>query len=186
MYYYAPPKASLWGHRLRKLSAAEAHERLARFLGVAADSYHFGWYRVGTTECGALASLWLLSDDATQLALLEELLGERAQFNGFGKLDQRQFERCLAHLITLEHSAPSTAGSMLLKQPLEILAWRIAGRSIPTLSRLSMGYGHTRCLSTYLEFETVEDFHSIAAVFAECGLCKLNEKHLKKDRSRQA
>jgi hypothetical protein len=73
----------------------------------------------------------------------------------------------------------------MLVQSFIVTKWRVGGQEAPTRSLLSIHYGQLPCLSTLLEFETVEQFHIVQRVLADIGLCKLNEKHLKLVKSRK-
>ncbi len=39
MFFYQPPKSSIWGHSLRKMPAIKARELFAKFLEIAVASY---------------------------------------------------------------------------------------------------------------------------------------------------
>jgi len=41
------------------------------------------------------------------------------------------------------------------------------------------------CISTFFQFETVEQFLSVKQVLEDIGLCKLNEKYLKPVRTKK-
>ena len=41
MYRYQPPKANIWGHRLRNMPAVLAKQRFAAFLAAAVADYRF-------------------------------------------------------------------------------------------------------------------------------------------------
>ena len=49
-----------------------------------------------------------------------------------------------------------------------------------------MNYGRLPCISTFFQFETVEQFQSVKRVLEDIGLCKLNEAHLKPIKIRKA
>jgi hypothetical protein len=102
--------------------------------------------------------------------------GSRARFD---TLTFEQSEKCVDELIRDEASAGSTPSHFNLGQSFEITQWRVDGQEVPTQSLLSIHYGQLPCLTTFLQFETVEDFRSVQRVLADIGLCKLNEKHLK-------
>ena len=111
----------------------------------------------------------------------ERLLGTQSQ-EGRGRFDALtldQSERCLDELIRDEASGAGRAGRLLLAQSFEVTKWRVGGQEVPTRSLLSIHYGQLPCLTTFLQFESLEQFLSVQRVLADIGLCKLNEKHLK-------
>ena len=69
-------------------------------------------------------------------------------------------------------------GAMFL-QTIDISKWRIEGQPVPTQSLIMLYYGMKPCLSTFLQFETVDEFEFVKRVLADLQFCKLNEKHLK-------
>jgi hypothetical protein len=71
MFYYRPPKSSIWGHRFRNISAARASRQLERFLATATASYRYG---MGSLTCLGVPG---------GTARFENLLGLQAHNNFF-------------------------------------------------------------------------------------------------------
>ena len=86
----------------------------------------------------------------------------------------------LTDLSETRQSVAGAASRFSLAQSFQVTQWRIDGQEAPTQSSLIIQYGQLPCLSTFLLVETVEEFQSVQKVLAELGLCKLNEKHLKR------
>ena len=101
-------------------------------------------------------------------------------------LDHEQCAKCIDELIKDEAFAPGAASSFLLTHSIVIAKWRIDGEEVPTSSRVVMNYGRLPCISTFFQFETVEQFQSVKRVLEDIGLCKLNEAHLKPIKIRKA
>ena len=165
MLQYKPPKSSVWGHLLRKMPAQRAKARFEEFLATAVAGYTFG------------SATLLIQDTSGQVVpRYEQLIGTPA-LNGcsFPSLTHDQSNRCLEQLITDE----AVAGNYALAQLFQISRWRVDGLEVPTSSAVTIHYGQLSCLSTFFQFETVEQFHAIQRELAEIRLCQLNEKHLK-------
>jgi hypothetical protein len=174
MYYYQPPKSSVWGHALRNMPAARARLLLKRFLDTAAADFRFSG--------GALN--FLGSKD--YLSEFEALLGIASQHGAFHKLTELQCELSLDAVANDEKHEGRKARSCILIQSFTILRWRLPRVTAETPSEVSMYYGQGAYISTCLQFESVEDFHQIQNTLRDLGLCKLNEKHLKKVREKKS
>jgi hypothetical protein len=169
MLRYRPPKSSVWGHLLRKMPAERARARFRDFLATAVAEHNFG---SATLSIGDVSGQFV--------PRYEGLVGMPAH-NGssFPSLTEEQSDRCLDELIKDEAAAPGTASHFALAQFYQITQWRIDDQDVPTDSQVTIHYGQLPCLSTFFQFETVEQFHSVRRVLEDIGLCKLNEKHLK-------
>jgi hypothetical protein len=153
------------------MPAERVKVRFQAFLDAAVAEYKFG-----------SASL-MIQDPSGQD---ERLLGMPVQDGcSFAPLTHEQSDRCLDELIKDEAATPAAAVHFALAQLFEITKWRIDGQEVPTSSRVIIHYGQLPCISTHLDFETVEQFHSVRRVLEDIGLCKLNEKHLKPVRARK-
>jgi hypothetical protein len=166
MYSYRPPKSSVWGHLLRKIPAERAKTLFSQFLAAAVAEYKF-----------TSASL-AINDPSGEIVPRYELLVGPSRDGRFSALTLEQSEKCIDELIRDETSA-GDASRFALAQSFQVTKWRVDGQEAPTQSSLIIHYGQLPCLSTFLQFETVEQFQSVQKVLAELGLCKLNEKHLK-------
>ncbi len=105
----------------------------------------------------------------------EQLLGTCAREGAFYSLTSPQCEVALTELIQRSALLP---GSILL-QGVDISKWLIEGQPVATQSRLMLYYGMKPCLSTFLQFETTNQFEFIKRALADLDFCRLNEKHLK-------
>src|SRR5262245_25807926 len=169
MFRYQPPKSSVWGHLLRKMPPDRVKARFQEFRNTAVAEDTF-----------SSATLMIQDDSGEVVRRYEHLVGMPA-LNGcsFPRLTLEQSDKCIDELIKDEASAPGAAGRFALAQLFQITKWRIAGQEVPTTSSVSIHYGQLPCISTFFQFETVEQFHSVRRVLEDIGLCKLNEKHLK-------
>jgi len=175
MYRYMPPKSSVWGHKLRGMSPAREKELFDEFLRRAAAQYSF-----------TSGSLMIARRDRTDehstaevVQRFERLLGLTARVNYFACLSAAQFDRCFA---TVEGDPTLlSAGKVhvLLGARYDVSQWRIEGAEVPTDSQFRLNFGTLPGVSTFLTFETVEQFHHIQRVLADLRFCRLNEKHLK-------
>jgi hypothetical protein len=126
------------------------------------------------------ASLRIQDDSGEVVRRYERLIGIPTQDGcSFARMTLEQSDRCIDELIKDEASAPGAASRFALTQMFEITKWRIDGQEVPTTSSVIINYGQLPCISTFFQFETVEQFYSVRRVLEEIGLCKLNEKHLK-------
>jgi hypothetical protein len=126
------------------------------------------------------ASLRIQDDSGEVVRRYERLVGIPTQDGcSFARMTLEQSDRCIDELIKDEASAPGAASRFALTQMFEITKWRIDGQEVPTTSSVIINYGQLPCISTFFQFETVEQFYSVRRVLEEIGLCKLNEKHLK-------
>jgi hypothetical protein len=126
------------------------------------------------------ASLRIQDDSGEVVRRYERLVGIPTQDGcSFARMTLEQSDRCIDELIKDEASAPGAASRFALTQMFAITKWRIDGQEVPTTSSVIINYGQLPCISTFFQFETVEQFYSVKRVLEEIGLCKLNEKHLK-------
>jgi hypothetical protein len=167
MYSYRPPKSSVWGHLLRRMPAERAKTLFSQFLATAVAEYKF-----------TSASLGINDPTGEIVPRYELVVGTPSQDGRFNALTLEQSEKCIDELIRDEKSA-GDASRFALAQSFQVTKWRVNGQEASTQSSLIIHYGQLPCLSTFLQFETVEQFQSVQKVLAELGLCKLNEKHLK-------
>jgi hypothetical protein len=165
MYRYQPPKSAIWGHSLRNMKPVRQKALFNEFLSQAVAEYSF--------ENGILT---VLSGSANQRVLrFEYLLDVISLNNSFNALTPPQIDRCLAEIIGDDELIPD----LILLQPVKISAWLINGQKAATSSRVTLYYGSQPCISTFLRFDTVEQFQYIKEVLEDLRFCKLNEKHLK-------
>jgi hypothetical protein len=93
-------------------------------------------------------------------------------------LTEQQGEHCLQEIIANERW--STKKQIVgFSQSFHIMKWRIRSEEVPTSSTITLHYGSTRHISTFLLFETFEQFKYVASVFEEIGLCTLDKRYLK-------
>jgi hypothetical protein len=167
VYRYQPPKSNIWGHGLRNMAAAVARERFANFLAAAADKFEF-----------SDASIMVAATAPELVSRLEHLLGAPAR-NNYIRLNADQCDACIDEVIRLEQASSKEAGVITLMQAFKISHWRICTLGGVTASRMHMYYGRSACLSTLLEFESIEQFHAIAQMLQDMRICRLSQKHLK-------
>lgn len=172
MFYYRPPKSSIWGHRLRKMPAARASELFEKFLATATGSHQF---TTGSLTCFGVPG--------GMTARFEKLLGLQS-LNCFFHLNQEQTRTCLQEIIKHEAANPAGPRPYSLLESINVSCWRINGEDVATDSTFSMHYGSLPCLSTFLHFDSIDQFHFVRQALADLGICKLNEKHLRPSRSK--
>ena len=105
----------------------------------------------------------------------EYLLGAVAKNGAFNSLEPQQCEAALSEIIRDKAVTPG----VLLLQSAEISKWLINGQSVSTQSHIMLYYGMKPCISTFLEFQTIEEFQFVKQVLSDLHFCTLNEKHLK-------
>ena len=172
MLYYRPPKSSIWGHKLRKMPAARERELFRKFLDAAVGEFK--------NDSGNFS----VFDPTRELVKkFEALFGMTALGDGFFNLNGEQCEVVVDEIIKAE--AAGGAGRFMLLQSFEISKWRIDGKDFPTDSRMGLYYGKLPCVSTFLRFNSLEEFQFIKRALEDLNFCKLNEKHLKEIRERK-
>jgi len=132
------------------------------------------------------ASLRIQDESGEIIRRYERLVGIPTQDGcSFARLTLEQSDRCIDELIKDEASTPGTAGRFALTQMFEITKWRVDGQAVPTTSSVIIHYGQLPCISTFFQFDTVEQFYSVKRMLEDIGLCKLNEKHLRPVRTKK-
>ena len=168
MLRYRPPKASIWGHGLRRMPIARVHELMRRFLETAADDYRF---RTG--------NLWI-SNAKPEVVARYEAAAERPALHGrIADLNPAAFERCFALLLADEQDFRDKDIHLSLWQQYEVARWKSRASEQFTPSMLTVHYDVYPHLGTELHFESIEQFQAVASLLQAEGLCTLNPKHLK-------
>ncbi len=173
MFYYRPPKSSIWGHRVRGMPAERASKLFGEFLAIAVGEYRLA---SGSFSCHPTPD--------NLLARFEQKLGISAR-EGFFHLTGEQTQLALAEIIQLQSASPTGPRPYRLLQHFAITQWRIGSQTFPTDSMFHMHYGPLPCPSTSLHFDSAEQFHQIQQTLSRLKLCTLNEKHLRLSRSRE-
>lgn len=163
MYQYTPPKSSVWGHALKKMSPVRQQALFSDFLNKAAPEFSF------------ITGVLQMRYPFAHLDRFENLLGIAAVNKSFSSLTQSQSELVLQEIAREEALCPG----IMLRQGFEISAWSINGKRVASTSRVGIYYGLKPRLSTFFLFETIAQFQYVKSVLTELGLCTLNEKHLK-------
>jgi hypothetical protein len=180
MYRYTPPKSNIWGHSLRKMRPARQRELFGEFLSIAVADHKFLAGSLTVTDYTVSSRGMIINHSAGEaVQRFERLLDIKAQNHSFHSLPPEQVEKCLNELIRDNVSKPDEPIRLMLLQPVAIGKWRINGQEIAISSEITLYYGLRPCISTFLQFETVEQFRYIKRVLEELRFCKLNEKHLK-------
>jgi len=109
------------------------------------------------------------------LQRFELLLGTPAHGKGFFSLSPEQCEAALNELIQNSALVPGVS----LLQSVNISKWLIDGQPVATQSQITLYYGMSSRISTFLLFETTSQFDFIKRVLLDLQFCKLSEKHLK-------
>jgi hypothetical protein len=179
MYRYQPPKSNIWGHSLRNMAPARQRALFGEFLKQAVAEYAF---RDGILTIFAGPPPPHLEGQkpyghATQSDVrhFEQLLGTVAQNGWFYSLPPEKCEVALNEIIRNSALIPGVS----LLQDVGVSKWLIDGRPVAVQSTINLNYGMMPSISTFLQFETIEQFHFIKQVLADLRFCTLNEKHLK-------
>jgi hypothetical protein len=183
MYLYSPPKSNMWGHSLRKMEPARQKALFVEFLKNVVAEYSFTNGSL-TLFPGPTPSIladhlkdsgpWghVTSDDVKRF---EHILGAVARNNWFYSLTPQQCEMALDEVIRNSALIP---GVMLL-QSVDISKWLIDGQPVAIQSQIMLYYGMKPCISTFLQFQTTDQFQFIKRALSDLDFCELNEKHLK-------
>ncbi|MGH8320713.1 MAG: hypothetical protein ACRESI_02035 [Gammaproteobacteria bacterium] len=105
----------------------------------------------------------------------EQLFGTDAREGAFHSLTPQQCEVALNEIIRNSALIPGVT----LLQSVEVSKWLIDGQPAPTQSLINLYYGMKPCISTFLQFQTLDQFEFVKRVLSDLQLCKLNEKYLK-------
>lgn len=179
MFRYAPPKSSIWGHKLRKMAAPRERQLVDEFLNLATVGSAFN---NGSVSLPKVAPGWepLPGAFLDLIRLFEREIGGFPSDSGYyANLNQTQFDFCYNQLLQAGALDVDNPASGHLSCLITIPRWRLHGREISTSSNLIVHYGPLPCLSTMFRFETVDDFYSVQKILSDIGLCNLSEKHLK-------
>jgi len=166
MYRYQPPKSSNWGHSLRNMQPSREKALFSDFVARVVAQYSF------------LDGILLMANASQREVVqhFERLLGTTVGRDGATfALTPQQCQQCLDEIVADAALRPR----LLLAEVFGISMWSINGEAIVTDSRIHLQYGIKPWVSTFLQFETVEQFHYVKRVLEDLGFCKLNEKHLR-------
>ena len=181
MYRYSPPKSNIWGHALPRMEPLRQKTLFDEFLRQAALEYSFAGGSLtlfaGTPPANAPAEVQAQYGHvtSTDVQRFEQLLRASARDGTFAVLSTQQCELALNEIIK---TSALTSGVMLL-QRVDIAKWLIANQPVATDSHMMLYFGMKPCVSTFLEFETIEQFEFIRKVLSDLQFCELNKKHLK-------
>lgn len=174
MYQYKPPKSSVWGHSLRNMKPAKERELFQEFLQIAVAEYRVGQ---GSLSISSMESPQLA---ARSVGHFERVLNAKS-FNGFfPQLSEAQIDICFKELVLDEQLR--VGQDVILLEPISIAKWLVNGRQSVTHSLIVLYYGSSPLLSTFLHFDSLEEFQYIRDVLQSLNLCRLNDKHLKLER----
>jgi len=166
MYRYQPPKSSIWGHSLKNMQPAHQIALFGKFLERAVAEYTF---------FGGDLMVWDISL-RKEIQRFENLLGAASKNNySFHSLTQQQFDMCLNEIVRDDTLIPR----LMLMQSFAISKWSVNRQAVATESQINLYYGVKPCISTFLQFDTVEQFHFVKKVLEDLRFCTLNEKYLK-------
>lgn len=175
---YSPPKASIWGHSLRKMKPDVARSRFNSFLETNVEAHT--WSSHGIAVFSA-TSIPVEEKVARVLQRFEYLTGAKAPRDGtLWYITQADFERCIAELIYNPHLCSDKELYVSVDATVEVKTWRKGGKCVPTKSLMTLDYGTSpRISSMFLNFESLELYEHIKQGFIDADLCRLNDKYLK-------
>lgn len=180
MYRYMPPKSSIWGHSLRKMAPARQKHLFDAFLDRAVAERKITSASLLISSLGQPA----LNPIADVIQHFEILLNTTARSGHFTRLTEPQFDQCFATIKADPKLTSDMRGLLLLTQRLTVTKWRIDGTEFATNSHFDLSYGSSPSVTTFLTFESVDQFRFVQGVLAELRFCRLNEKHLKPVKTR--
>jgi hypothetical protein len=167
MYFYQPPKSSIWGHRLGRLTGKQVLGRVERFLAKATGAHEF--------SNGVLSAADVSSPDAGLALELLAIAGKNPY-----QLDSATTLACVTKLIDWEEANHRRPQFVSVLQSCVIREWKTPSGREATESLINIHYGGMLpCISTFLRFGSIESFEAIQKVLSDVGLCKLNPKYLK-------
>nr|AIA15873.1 Unknown Function [uncultured bacterium] len=137
------------------MPAERANTLFRQFLATAVAEYKF-----------TSANLGINDPSGEIVARYERLVGTPSRNGRFDAMTLEQSERCIDELIRDETSVAGAASRFSLAQSFQVTKWRIDGQEASTQSSLIIHYGQLPCLSTFLQFESVEEFESVQKVLA--------------------
>src|SRR5262245_60981678 len=179
MYRYMPPKSSVWGHKLRRMSPAKQNQLFVEFVQRAVAEYRVSHVSLMISKKAFAAAETI----QPVVEYFENLLGAASHNGYFSRLSAHQFDQCFVSLVEDPAllSGPSTI--LILNRCHAITKWRINGVDCPTDSSFDLSFGPEPRLSTFLTFHSIQQFRYIERILAELRFCRLNQRHLKQVRT---
>jgi hypothetical protein len=174
VYRYQPPKSSIWGHGLGAATPLQQRERFEAFLRDASCEYAFAGSWVTFTQ----------HPDAKPELVSRCIDALGAPYAHAMALTDDVFERYFKVLATDPTLIDALFTFSLLRKA-KVTRWRIGERSVNTDSEFNINFGLRGRLSTFLEFNSTEEFDAVALALSQARLCRLNPKHLKLRRERR-
>jgi len=105
----------------------------------------------------------------------EQLFGTGAREGAFYSLTPQQCDVALNEIIRNSALIPG----VILLQGVDVSKRLIDAQPVTTQSRFGLHFGMKPCISTSLQFQTLDQFDFVKRVLSDLQFCKLNEKHLK-------
>ncbi len=168
MYRYHPPKASVWGHGLRKMPLSRVSDLVQRFLEEATEESRL-----------TRSMLWTSGAATDVIQRYEKAIGLLTDDRRPTYLSPSQAAVCLDLLVVDQPGFVADNVHLSLWDQYTIIRWKHQAGQQPTPSEITVRYGARPHLGTTLVFESTEQFLSVRQILASLGLCTLNEKHLK-------
>ncbi len=172
--YYSPPKKSVWGHSLRKMTPEIQRERVEAFLSRSVSKYVFA-----TGSVFFVPTTFPPSGSSELDRHFARLLGFSDPQPGLSHLSEEQFEVCFHELLVRPSLFEPGRGGATVTAHYTISAWSIEGSSVGTGSMLGVYYGGKPLIIPGFAFDTMEVFDYLQSTLHAVGLCKLNPKHIK-------
>lgn len=175
---YSPPKASIWGHSLRKMKPEIARSRFNTFLETNAAEHRWS-SRILSVYPGTYPPV----DEkvASVLQGFEDIIGAKSPRDGrLWYVSQEHFERCVEELVANPLLCADKEVQVSLDGTVEISEWCNGSKRYPTKSIMTLVYGTSPKISSmFLKFESLELYEQVKQGFIDAELCKLNDKYLK-------
>jgi hypothetical protein len=165
----------MWGHFLRKMPSERATRLWDRFMGLSVSEYKYQ------------SSELRISYDSSGLInkKFENLLEVTPLKGSFYNLNQEQYDLCLRELIKEELLLGDQTNPFMLSKSVQISKWKIQDQDILTDSWITLNVGDMPFVTTFLQFDSVENFLKVKEILEEIKFFKLNEKHLKLRKSKK-
>jgi hypothetical protein len=183
LFTYKPPKSSVWGHSLRKIPPDQIRSRFREFLGIAVSEHIL----VGGSLLyqPTMDTVFKSDQQSDCMSHFARLLGGEKRTQSLGNLDSHEVETCLDELISNDSLYVLGGAGAVVMAGVRISRWRLRDLDSATHSLINIYYGANPRISTFLTFNEIEEFMFVRQALDDAGLCRLNEKHLKKRSDRK-
>lgn len=183
MYKYAPPKSSVWGHSLQKMKPGKQKTLVDEFINKSVSEFQFN----NSSVIYQRTLDTVFDDDLANKStkIFEDLISaSSSDVVDLSNLTEEHFKLCLKELQSNSSHFISGKSGIILKYGMKISKWLIDNKEVPTESIFIVSYGAKPWVTTFFTFSEIDHFHFVKKSLDELGICKLNQKHLKRHRKK--